>query len=126
MWISEARQTKKAAEPEADVGAVTMGGDPSGVLLGGERRWVQTYAPGGYQWRPAAGDQVLVIKAGGEQESPCLVGKRQEDGALEPGEVRITGGSGEVRLTKTGVDLRGSVHINGMPLEQLIKAIAGI
>lgn len=125
MWISEARQAKKAAEPEADVGAVTMGGNPSGVLLGGERRWVQVYAPGGYQWRPAAEDQVLVIKAGGEQENPCLVGKRQEDGALEPGEVRIAGGSGEIRLTQAGVELKGMVYVNGMTLEQMIKAIAG-
>ena len=39
--------------------------------------------PGGYCWRPSAGDEVLVLKAGGT------------------------------------VDLRGSVTIDGVPLEEL-------
>ena len=60
MWTSERNRRLSAGEPAADVGVVTLNGDPAGVELGGERRWLSVYSPGGYRWRPAAGDQVLV------------------------------------------------------------------
>lgn len=66
-------------EAAADLGLVTLGGDPAGVYLGGERRWVAVCAPGGYQWRPRTGDKVLVVKAGDQREIPCLAGVRQPE-----------------------------------------------
>ena len=116
-------------EAAADLGLVTLGGDPAGVYLGGERRWVAVCAPGGYQWRPRTGDKVLVVKAGDQREIPCLAGVRQpeiqeKEEPLEAGAVRITGGSGRMDLNAKGVvldgketALKGRVTVNGERLE---------
>ena len=119
-------------EAAADLGLVTLGGDPAGVYLGGERRWVAVCAPGGYQWRPRTGDKVLVVKAGDQREIPCLAGVRQPEiqGKEEP-LVRITGGSGRMDLNAKGVvldgketALKGRVTVNGERLEDLVRRIA--
>lgn len=124
MWTSNRKQDGRTQEAPGDVGVVTLGGDPAGVYLSGERRWVAVYAPGGYQWRPAVGEHVLVLKAGDHQESPCLVGTRQSDGDLEPGAVRLSGGEGQVDLCQEGVRLTGQVWIGSQKLEDLIRTIA--
>lgn len=124
MWTSNRKQDGRTQEAPGDVGVVTLGGDPAGVYLSGERRWVAVYAPGGYQWRPAVGDKVLVLKAGDHQESPCLVGVRQPDEELEPGGVRLTGGTGQINLCQDGVRLDGQVWIGKQTLENLISDIA--
>lgn len=49
MWTSNRKQDGRTQEAPGDVGVVTLGGDPAGVYLSGERRWVAVYAPGGYQ-----------------------------------------------------------------------------
>ena len=74
MWTSKPAPRLPSEEPWADTGTVTLGGDPAAVSLGGERRQVPVYAPGGYQWRPAAGDQVLVLKAGPSGSPPAWRG----------------------------------------------------
>ena len=122
MWTSE-RRLERRAEESAALGQVTLGGDPAGVFLGGERRWLPVYSPGGYCWRPGAGDRVLVVQAGDGRESRCIAGRRQAEMELEPGEVRISGGSGGVRLYSGGTDLTGEVSINGQGLEEMIEAI---
>ena len=124
MWTSNRKQDGRTQEAPGDVGVVTLGGDPAGVYLSGERRWVSVYAPGGYQWRPAVGEKVLVLKAGDRQESPCLVGARQSEQQLEPGAVRLSGGEGQVDLCQDGVRLSGQVWIGSQKLEDLIAAIA--
>ena len=91
MWTSERNRRLASEEPAAELGAVTLGGDPAGVSLGGERRWITVYSPGGYSWRPTSGEKVLVLKAGAEGESPCVLGTVQKDLELRPGEVRISG-----------------------------------
>ena len=121
MWIADRRENRRTEESAA-LGQVTLGGDPAGVFAGGERRWMPVYSPGGYRWRPRAGEKVLVVRAGEERESPCVAGVRQEAGELEPGEVRLTGGSGGVRLYSGGVALTGGVTVNGQSLEGLIAA----
>ena len=63
MWTANRKREGRTEECAADQGVVTLGGDPAAVYLGGERRWVSLYTPGGYQWRPKAGDKVLVVKA---------------------------------------------------------------
>ena len=69
MWTSERSRNLPVREAPAEIGTVTLGGDPAGVSLGGERRWLPVYAPGGYSWRPTSGDKVQVLKAGAEGES---------------------------------------------------------
>ena len=112
-------------EAAADLGLVTLGGDPAGVYLGGERRWVAVCAPGGYQWRPRTGDKVLVVKAGDQREI------QEKEEPLEAGAVRITGGSGRMDLNAKGVvldgketALKGRVTVNGERLEDLVRRIA--
>lgn len=135
MWTSNRKLEGRTEECSADQGTVTLGGDPAGVYLGGERRWVSLYAPGGYQWRPRAGDKVLVVKAGDHRELPCLVGKRPDpladEEALEPGSVRIHSGTGVVLLNEAGLTLKGgevalegdTITVNGQELEAYIQEI---
>ena len=91
MWTSERERRTPVREAEAEVGLVTLGGDPAGVNLGGERRWLPVCSPGGYAWQPAAGDKVLVLKTGTEREAPCILGRVQDGTGLGPGQVRLTG-----------------------------------
>lgn len=123
MWTSERNRRLSAGEPAADVGVVTLNGDPAGVELGGERRWLSVYSPGGYRWRPAAGDQVLVLKAGGEKETPCVVGAVQPEEALAPGEVAISGGNSAIRLGAGALELDGRILVNGVELEGYVRQI---
>lgn len=124
MWMSERNWKLRAEEPAAELGTVTLGGDPAGVSLGSERRWIAVYGPGGYCWRPAAGDRVLVLRAGAEGEVPCVLGRVQEDGGLEPGEARLSGGNCSLHLSRDGLRLTGSVLVNGKRLEDMIREIA--
>ena len=134
MWTSNRKREGLSQECAADQGIVTLGGDPAAVYLGGERRWVSLYTPGGYQWRHKAGDKVLVVKAGDHREIPCLVGKRpdelSEEDELPPGSVRIHSGTGVVLLDEEGltlqgdeVALEGDITVNGQSLQSYIQNI---
>ena len=128
MWTSERSRSLPVQEAAAELGTVTLGGDPAGVSLGGERRWLSVYGPGGYGWRPAAGDKVLVLKVGAEGESPCILGTAQEgdgDNPLGPGEVRIKGGESALYLGQQRLELTGEVYLNGQPLRKVIEEIVG-
>lgn len=123
MWISEQRRDLSKREPAAELGTVTLGGDPAGVSLGGERRWLTVYSPGGYSWRPTVGDRVLVLKAGAEGESPCILGTVQQDGDLEPGEIRLAGGSCSVKLGQRRLELGGDLYLNGRSFYEAVRDI---
>lgn len=123
MWTSDRSRSCPVEEPAAGLGEVTLGDNPAGVYLEGERRWTQVYSPGGYCWRPALGDQVLVLKAGGERETPCIVGRKQAM-VLEPGQVSISTGPTAIDLRMDGrLNLQGVVQVNGVELEALIASI---
>jgi len=107
MWTSERSRRLAVEEPAAELGTVTLGGDPAGVSLGGERRWLTVYSPGGYSWRPTSGEKVLVLKAGAEEESPCVLGTVQGNRELKPGEVHLEGGESAVFLGQAGLELTG-------------------
>ena len=127
MWLSQQRRENARREITAETGTVTLGGDSAGVYLSGERRGLPVFAPGGYQWRPAPGQQVLVLKTGSDGELPGIAGVRQDE-APEPGEVRISSGDGSagVRLAQGGgLALTGKVSVNGEDLEALVRRIAG-
>ena len=126
MWLSQQRRDLTRRENTAETGRVTLGGDPAGIYLSGERRSVHVYSPGGYQWAPAPGQDILVLKTGADGESPCAVGIRQETG-INPGEVCISNADSSVQvfLKQDGtLALRGAVTVNGTDLETLIKNIA--
>ena len=140
MWTSERNRSLSVKEAAAEVGTVTLGGDPAGVSLGGERRWINVYGPGGYSWRPTSGDTVMCLKAGAEGESPCILGTTQDAEGLKPGEVRLTGvecslhlgqgqmemngAEGALRLGRSGLELTGGLSIDGQPIEDIIRQLA--
>ena len=124
MWTSERSRRPLVQEAAAETGEVTLGGEQAGVILGGERRWAALCCPGGYAWRPAAGDRVLVLKAGGEQESPFILGMEPGGEELSPGEVCLSGGSSSIRVGRGALALNGHIRIHGTALDDYIKAVA--
>lgn len=111
------RERPRQPESRALVGPVTVPGDPAGAYLEGERRGVAVFAPGGYHWVPALGDEVLVLKSGQGGELPCAVGVNAGGQGLEPGEVLITAGECGIRLGLDGrIRMTGTVLVNGRPV----------
>ena len=93
------------------------------VYLAGERRQVPLCCPGGYTWRPAVGEEVLVLKAGNQAEQPFILGRtRKEDDRLEPGQVRISAAECSI-LWGEKLQLTGAVQVNGEDLEALIRRV---
>ena len=117
MWIAQ-QQKRRNGGGGSRVGQVTLGGDPAAVCLDGERRELPIFGPGGYIWRPARGDQVLVLKTGADGEAPCVAGARCGGAeTLREGEVLIHCGSASIHLTAGGqILLTGDVYINGKPV----------
>ena len=142
MWLSE----KLAAHELQDVasaqdGTVTIEGGELAVFSSGEKREVKTGGPGGYEWQPCKGEDVLIVRGGlfGEESYAVGVPKRAEDaseedeggeeesapgsdllpgGAIGPGEVRIRSAAAgtEIVLRNSGrIDIYGMLFINGKP-----------
>lgn len=109
----------------ADCGRVTLEGDPAGVYMGGERRWMPVYSPGGYFWKPAKEEQVAVLHMGAEQEAPCVIGRVQEEpeDRLTAGDVLISGNGTKLKLSRWGLDVTGEMSVNGKKLEDLIREL---
>lgn len=115
MFLSRQKRSE-APESLALTGPVTVPGDPVGAWLEGERRAATVYAPGGYHWRPAEGQEILVLKAGACGEKRCALGVPQstENLELSPGEVAVTAGNAVIRLKPDGtVKLTGRLVVNG-------------
>ena len=120
MWLSD-RNRRVRTEGGAELGTVTLGGDPAGVYLAGERRNLPVLGPGGYAWAPMTGDQVLVIKAGDEGETPCVAAVRGAQGAA-PGTVQIFNrpGTASITLDADGnITIVGRVTVNGQQIGPL-------
>ena len=90
------------------------------------------YAPGGYHWRPAAGQELLVIKTGEEGELPCTVGCRAEKPpvSLKSGEVALSAGKSSLVLRNEGktevnggLAVAGTLTVNGETLESIVTRI---
>lgn len=127
MWLAR-QQKRENVQAAGSVGEVTIGGDAPAVELDSERRGLAVYAPGGYRWRPAPGQKVLVLKADGE---PCVVGAESQ-GGLAPGEVLLeSAGGASVRLDGAGTvtlganaAVTGQLYVGGIELTELVKAEA--
>ena len=119
MWLSK----KLAAHELQDVasaqdGTVTIEGGELAVFSSGEKREVKTVGPGGYEWQPCKGEDVLIVRGGTFGEESYAVGvPEQATEALAPGEVRIRSAAGaEIVLRNSGrIDINGLLFINGTP-----------
>lgn len=127
MWLAQ-QQKRQTVQEDGAVGQVTLSGETLAVELDSERRGLCVYAPGGYRWRPAPGQKVLVLKADGD---PCVVGAPSA-GGLEPGEVGLnSSGGASLRLDNQGrismdrdVYVTGALYVGGTELTALIRAVA--
>lgn len=119
MWLSKRREAEIKEEPSVQMGSMSLIGTSLGVYLAAERRNVALVAPGGYHWKPASNDAVLVLSAG-EEACPCIVGMEQGAGgaSLAPGEVWISvDGKSGIYLQNNGrVNLLGEIYVNGKAL----------
>lgn len=127
MWLAK-QQKRETAEAAGTVGEVTLGGDAPAVEMDSERRGLAVYAPGGYRWRPALGESVLVLKTDGE---PCVIGSASA-GDIAPGEVELDSSAGaSVKLDNEGrvvlgqdAWVTGRLYVQGVELKQMIRSIA--
>ena len=118
MWTWEQERRRPAQEPAAQLGLVTLGGEETAANLGGERRWLNICAPGGMQWSPRQGEQVLVLKEG---ENAWVLGVMGEQ-SVRPGQLLLSGTDCSVRLGAR-MEISGEVELNGQPLEDYIRAV---
>lgn len=122
MWLSAERSRRAAEEAAAEWGPVTIS-EPAAVYLAGERRQVPLCCPGGYAWRPAVGEDVLVLKAGSQGEQPYILGATGAvSEELEPGQVRIRGQACGLLLGEE-LELTGTVRVNGEKVEELVRRV---
>ena len=127
MWLSK-QQKRAGRETPVETGQVTLSGETVAVELDSERRGLAVYAPGGYRWRPALGQKVLVLKTG---EGPCVVGT-PAPGGLAEGEVGLEAPGGAAVTLRAGgrvaleedVEVSGTLTVGGEELEALIRRIA--
>ena len=119
MWTWEQERRRQAQEPAAQLGLVTLGGEETAANLGGERRWLNVCTPGGMQWKPRQGDQVLVLKDGA---NAWVLGVMEETHSAEPGQLRLSGTDCSVLLGER-MEICGEVELNGQSLEDYIRAI---
>ena len=120
MWLSrKLSQHEMQDVASAQDGTVTVEGGELAVFSSGEKREVKPAAPGGYEWQPKKGEDVLVVRGGTFGEEAYAVGVVEAAASgLAPGEVRIRSGTGtaEIVLHNNGrVDINGLLFINGMP-----------
>jgi len=75
MWLSrKLSQHEMQDVASAQDGTVTIEGGELAVFSSGEKREVKTAAPGGYEWRPRKGENVLVVRGGTFGEEAYAVG----------------------------------------------------
>ena len=114
MWMAEGR-TAAPREEGAELGIVTIGGNPAAVETRGEVRNLPVFGPGGYVWVPRRGQRVLVLKGGPGGEEQCLAAAEQgEVPGLLPGETALRVGKASLALRVDGrIELKGLIYLNG-------------
>lgn len=123
MWLSEQTKAKMPME-DAEVGVTTVTGDKLAVVTRGEQRDLVIFGPGGYVWRPASGEQVVVLQGGPGGTERWVAGCRQGAAPvnLKAGEVYLFSGNGAsiylkndgtVELKGKTVSVKGQLIVNG-------------
>lgn len=123
MWmgkqLSAAARLRQEEHAQAEVGIATMSGSPAAVHSRGEERALPLFGPAGIAWMPRAGEQVLVIKGGCEQDESCVAGVELTNApaTMQPGELYLcSAGGASVYLKNDGrIELQGELYINGAP-----------
>ena len=101
------------AAEAAEIGVVTIGGDKPSVMLDGERRNVELLLFPGLSWKPAAGQQVLVLRAG-EEYFVCGAPGAEDGRGLAAGELCLKSRGASVTVKNSGeIELRGDVNVVG-------------
>ena len=114
MWTARQRENARERRESAELGVVTIGGNPAAVETCGEVRDLPVYGPGGYAWTPKRGDKVLVIKSGTGDGELCVAGTELKPG--EDDELTLTKGEAALVLREDGrIDLWGQLYVNGQP-----------
>ncbi len=109
------KKTEYQNAHQTQLGTTTIGGNPAGVYLSGERRNLSVLAPKGYNWTPSEGDGVLVLKSGEQGECGYIAGVPLTE-SLPAGTIEISNGdrSAYISLDDQGnLYLVGNVFING-------------
>ena len=113
MWLAEKTASGGGAAEAAEIGVVTIGGDRPSVMLGGEKRNVELLVFPGLSWKPAAGEQVLVLRAGDEY-FVCGAPGAESGNGLAAGEIRLKSRGASVTVRNSGgIELRGDVNVVG-------------
>ena len=126
MWLAENAASGGGAAETAEIGVVTIGGDRPSVMLGGEKRNVELLVFPGMSWKPAAGEQVLVLRAG-EEYFVCGTPGAESGNGLAAGELRLKSRGASVTVKNSGgIELRGDVNVvgrllvNGVDIQNLL------
>jgi hypothetical protein len=114
MWLSE-RNKNTDTDNGTQICTATIGGESVGVYAGGERRGLTVCAPGGYRWRPKAGDKLLVIKCAHGEEIVAGVPISGSTGSMKNGEVCIESEGGATLYLKNdgSIVIKGDVNVEG-------------
>ncbi len=117
MWLSQQGNQQQKQESNIQCGQVSVSGAGLAVFLQGERRNIALFSPGGYHWKPSAGEEVLVLHCDDEQ-SPCLIAKAQDNIQLSAGQIFISAnGRTGITLSPNGdIHLTGDAFLNGFPI----------
>ena len=109
MWLSQKIAGERSQATALQRGVITVGGSAPAALTDYEERNLSVLSPGGYFWRPAAREQVLLCR-----EDGCVLGRIQPPSDLKKGEIRITTGAASISLLPTGeIYLTGDIFLNG-------------
>lgn len=115
MWLSKRIMQETPESDPAAVGTVSIGGLQTAVVTDGEKRSALVFAPGGYCWRPSAGENVLVMKGNELYIAGKLV---QLANDLQSGEVRIFSEGASLVLKNDGrILMEGELYLNGRRVE---------
>lgn len=115
MWLSKKHAGGRSLA--ASVGTASIGGEAASAVTQTEQRGLPVFAPGGYCWRPGAGESLLVIKCGEFADYPVVAAAAQPQAPedMQTGEVCIlSAGGAQLWLKNDGsIDITGELRVNG-------------
>ena len=122
MWLSQKMAEENRQRQSLQEATVSVGGTHPGVLADAEYRDAAVISPGGYEWRPAPMERVFACRTDGTY----ILGKVQQEAALQPGQIRLRTGEAVVTLSPDGkIELQGRLFLNGKQWEERNEATFG-